>query len=417
MSGPEAKATGIGIEVDVGDDVEDEVESSDRGPIEVGVDVVAGIDIPDGMLIPDAMERLEQVEEGLQDIYEHVIEIPLQRIEDIETRQRELEARSLIAARADRFQRCVSFMESELRQIRRFRYYDRMRFRRLETFAARRLVAISRIESHRVLCLVLWNMTITRSGMTPEVIEELVNRRVEEALAAYEATRTANALEAESQSQNGSDGDNRNGGDGNGGDGNGGNENPNENNRGVRLNSHKRTIGIEAAFAMSWRKLMKLMAEISRVDYDVHQDGPEEEDRVEKFIGGLPDNIQGNVIAVEPTRIQDAVRIANNLMDQKLKGYEVKNTENKRMLEVNLRDNSGQQPPFKRQYVRGQNVARAYTTGNNEKRGYAGPLPYCSKCKLHHKGPCTMKCGKCNKVRHMARDCKNAVAVPTTQRA
>nr|GEX44501.1 putative reverse transcriptase domain-containing protein [Tanacetum cinerariifolium] len=43
----------------------------------------------------------------------------------------------------------------------------------------------------------------------------------------------------------------------------------------------------------------------------------EEEDRVEKFIGGLPDKIQRNVIAVEPTRLQDAVRIANNLMDQK----------------------------------------------------------------------------------------------------
>ncbi|GKG52806.1 hypothetical protein Tco_0549918, partial [Tanacetum coccineum] len=31
-------------------------------------------------------------------------------------------------------------------------------------------------------------MTITRSGMTPGAIEELVNRRVEEALAAHEAT-------------------------------------------------------------------------------------------------------------------------------------------------------------------------------------------------------------------------------------
>nr|GEX12789.1 putative reverse transcriptase domain, retroviral aspartyl protease [Tanacetum cinerariifolium] len=41
------------------------------------------------------------------------------------------------------------------------------------------------------------------------------------------------------------------------------------------------------------------------------------EDRVEKFIGGLPDNILGNVIAAEPTRLQDAVRIANNLMDKK----------------------------------------------------------------------------------------------------
>ncbi|GJZ68476.1 putative reverse transcriptase domain-containing protein [Tanacetum coccineum] len=46
---------------------------------------------------------------------------------------------------------------------------------------------------------------------------------------------------------------------------------------------------------------------------------PEEEDRVERFIGGLSDNIQGNVIAVEPTRLQDAVCMANNLMDQKLK--------------------------------------------------------------------------------------------------
>ncbi|GKB37602.1 hypothetical protein Tco_0882544, partial [Tanacetum coccineum] len=90
---------GINMEVDVGidvdDDVEDEVESSNRGTIEVGVDVAAGIDIPDAMLMPDAVECLEQVKKGLQDIYKHVIEIPLQRIEDIETGHRELEVRSL----------------------------------------------------------------------------------------------------------------------------------------------------------------------------------------------------------------------------------------------------------------------------------------------------------------------------------
>ncbi|GKE23673.1 hypothetical protein Tco_1435185 [Tanacetum coccineum] len=76
---------GIDMEVDVKDEAEDEVESSDKGTMEVRVDVVARIDILDAMLMPNAMERLEQVEEGLQDIYEHVIEIPLQRIEDIET--------------------------------------------------------------------------------------------------------------------------------------------------------------------------------------------------------------------------------------------------------------------------------------------------------------------------------------------
>ncbi|GJS25846.1 putative reverse transcriptase domain-containing protein [Tanacetum coccineum] len=121
---------------------------------------------------------------------------------------------------------------------------------------------------------------------------------------------------------------------------------------------------------------------------------PEEEDRVEKFIRGLPDNIQGNVIAAKPTRLQDAIRIANNLMDQKLKGYTVKNAKNKRRLEVIQRDNRGQQPPFKMPNVGGQNVARAYTADNNEKKLYNGLLPLCNKCKLHHEGPCTVRCGK-----------------------
>ncbi|GKC71285.1 hypothetical protein Tco_1117168 [Tanacetum coccineum] len=132
----------------------------------------------------------------------------------------------------------------------------------------------------------------------------------------------------------------------------------------------------------------------------------EEEDQVEKFIRGLPDNIQGNVIAAEPTRLQDAVRIANHLMDQKLKGYAVKNAKNKRRLEVNKRDNRGQQPPFKRPNVGGRNVTRAYTADNNERKSYNGPLPLYNKCKLYHEGPCTVRYGKCNKVGHLTRDCK-----------
>nr|GFC31105.1 reverse transcriptase domain-containing protein [Tanacetum cinerariifolium] len=44
----------------------------------------------------------------------------------------------------------------------------------------------------------------------------------------------------------------------------------------------------------------------------------DEEDIVERFIRGLPDNIQGNVIAANPARLQDAIRIANQLMDKKL---------------------------------------------------------------------------------------------------
>ncbi|GJX98228.1 putative reverse transcriptase domain-containing protein, partial [Tanacetum coccineum] len=52
-------------------------------------------------------------------------------------------------------------------------------------------------------------------------------------------------------------------------------------------------------------------------------------------------------VTAEPTRLQDAIRVANNLMDQKLKGY-ARNAEN---------------------------VARAYIAGSNERKGYVGSFP------------------------------------------
>ncbi|GJZ41024.1 putative reverse transcriptase domain-containing protein [Tanacetum coccineum] len=109
--------------------------------------------------------------------------------------------------------------------------------------------------------------------------------------------------------------------------------------------------------------------------------------RWRNFIGGPSDNIQGNVIAAEPTRLQDAVRIANNLMDQKLKGYAVRNAENKRRLDNNYGNNRGQQPPHKRQNTGGQNVARAYVAGNNEEKKYEGHYRSdCPKIKNQNRG-------------------------------
>ncbi|GJX43161.1 hypothetical protein Tco_0259837 [Tanacetum coccineum] len=317
---------GIGFEIaasDVTEDEEFEAEASTADTREVAVDPLA---------IGDSYESsrggIPDFEDTIYDIVHYMSKVHIDRITEIETTQRQLET-SLI--------------------FRRDRDDTRRRLRRLES-----------------------TMTITRSGMTLEAIEELINRCVEEALAAYEATRVANVLEAENQSQNDSDNGNGNGGNGNGKNGNSGNGNPNENGRGDRpvarectyqdfmkfqpLN-FKGTEGVVgliravAAFAMSWRELMKLMTEVYCPRNEDFKDGilccgidmvPEEEDQVEKFIGGLPDNIQGNVIAAEPTKLQDVVRIANNLMDQTLKGFAVKNAENIRRLEVNLRDNRGQ---------------------------------------------------------------------------
>ncbi|GJR25608.1 putative reverse transcriptase domain-containing protein [Tanacetum coccineum] len=151
-------------------------------------------------------------------------------------------------------------------------------------------------------------------------------------------------------------------------------------------NSYKRTVGVDAAYAMKWMELMKLMTdvyyprnEIQKMDtelWNLTVKGndltlytrrfqelvllctrmvPDEEDKVERYIA-------------EPTRLQDAIRIANNLMDQKLKGY-ARSAKNKRRFNNNPRDNRGQQTAFTRKNVGGQNVARAYTGENNEKKG------------------------------------------------
>ncbi|GJR88056.1 putative reverse transcriptase domain-containing protein [Tanacetum coccineum] len=350
-------------------------------------------------------------------------------------------------------------------------------------------------------------MTNTRSGMTPAAIEEMINQRVDAALEARQVNRDLELGNGNNNGGGDGNGNGTGNGNNGGGNGDG-NENQNVNGRGNRpvahectyqdfmkcqplsfkgtegmvglirwsekmetvfhisncperyqvkyatctlldsaltwWNSHKRTIGTDAAYALSWRELLKLMTEVYYPRNEIQKMEtelwnlsvknndmatytqrfqeltmmctkmvPEEEDRVERFIGGLPDNIQGNVIVAEPTRLQDVVRIVNNLMDQKLKGYAVRNAENKRRLNNNYRNNRGQPPPHKRQNTGGQNVARAYMVGNNEKNGYEGTLPFCNRCKLHHEGQCTIKCCNYKRIGHLARDCRFVVTVPT----
>nr|GEU45401.1 hypothetical protein [Tanacetum cinerariifolium] len=75
------------------------------------------------------------------------------------------------------------------------------------------------------------------------------------------------------------------------------------NNALIWWNSHKRMIGIEELVLPCTRMVLN------------------EKDKVERFVAAFPDSIQGNVIAAEPTKLQDAIHTANNLMDQKLEGY------------------------------------------------------------------------------------------------
>ncbi|GKD26733.1 putative reverse transcriptase domain-containing protein [Tanacetum coccineum] len=115
----------------------------------------------------------------------------------------------------------------------------------------------------------------------------------------------------------------------------------------TKWNSHVKTVGIETAYEMSWKELIRMMSEC----------------------------------------FQELTLICPGMVPNEEKKIK-RQDENKRKWENNQRNNHVQQPPLNR-----QNVARSYIAGPGEKKMYAGNLPYCNKCKLHHARPCTVKCG------------------------
>nr|GFC80736.1 reverse transcriptase domain-containing protein [Tanacetum cinerariifolium] len=46
------------------------------------------------------------------------------------------------------------------------------------------------------------------------------------------------------------------------------------------------------------------------------------------------------------------------------------------------------------------------TAASGEKKQYGGSKPLCAKCNYHHDGLCAPKCHNCNKIGHLARDCR-----------
>ncbi|GJS64141.1 reverse transcriptase domain-containing protein [Tanacetum coccineum] len=152
-------------------------------------------------------------------------------------------------------------------------------------------------------------------------------------------------------------------------------------------NSHMKTVTQDVAYAMDWKALKKMMTvkycprgEIKKLEiklWNLKVKGTDvasytlrfqelalmcgrmfhkESEEVEKYVGGLPDMIRGNVMSYQPKMMEKAIEFANDQMDQKVLTITERQAEQKRKLEFNAGNNQGHQQQNKR-----QNTRRAYT--------------------------------------------------------
>nr|GEZ97733.1 hypothetical protein [Tanacetum cinerariifolium] len=121
------------------------------------------------------------------------------------------------------------------------------------------------------------------------------------------------------------------------------------------------------------------------------------------------DMIHGRMRASKPQTMQDAIKIATKLRNKKISTLVECQTANKKRLDNTSKNNQNQQQPNKR-----QNTSRAYTARHGDKKHYSGSKPLCSKCNYNHDGPCAPKCHKCNRVGHLAHDCRSSTNGNTT---
>ncbi|GJR41116.1 putative reverse transcriptase domain-containing protein [Tanacetum coccineum] len=146
-----------------------------------------------------------------------------------------------------------------------------------------------------------------------------------------------------------------------------------------------RTLGPEA-YSMTWELTLICTKFIAN-----------ETEKVEKYISRLPDNIYGNVKSSRPKTLDETIELANDLMDQKLRTYAKRQTDNKRKANDSSRNNHGhQQQPFKR-----QNVTKVYNMGSGEKKTYGGSLPKKGMGKI----PKGNGCFESGAPGHFKRDC------------
>ncbi|GJV51089.1 putative reverse transcriptase domain-containing protein [Tanacetum coccineum] len=178
------------------------------------------------------------------------------------------------------------------------------------------------------------------------------------------------------------------------------------------------TMGLETVNQMPWTEMKQLMTEsccLNRRDTTFNELAlmcprmvEPERVKVDAYIRGLTDNIKGEVTSSKPADLNEAVRMAHKLMEQKSQARNERILEGKKRKWENLQggNSSG----------KGNQKDNSHQTlQNNQKQGNAramvtaptnGKLPLCERCFTRHVGQCMIKCHKCGKVGHKARYCR-----------
>nr|GFA38731.1 hypothetical protein [Tanacetum cinerariifolium] len=174
-------------------------------------------------------------------------------------------------------------------------------------------------------------------------------------------------------------------------------------------------LGHDASYGMPWKTLMKMMTdkyyprnEIKKLEmelWDLKVKGTdlasytqryqelallcgrmfsEESDKIEKYIGGIPDMIHGSVVASKPKMMQEAVEIATELMDKKICTFAERETASKRKFENTSRNTQNQQYQSNK-----RNTANTNNSNNHRGTGL-GQKTTCYECGVqgHFKREC-----------------------------
>ncbi|GJT43123.1 hypothetical protein Tco_0951838 [Tanacetum coccineum] len=143
-------------------------------------------------------------------------------------------------------------------------------------------------------------------------------------------------------------------------------------------NSHVRTV----SNAMTWAELKKKITdkycprtEIKKLEVELMF--PDESDKIEKYVGGLPDMIHGSVVAYKPKTMQEATEMATEEMDKRICTFADRQIENKRKQDDNQQQQQKQEVKHQ-QGVHYRDWSPANTNPSNNQRGtQAGQKPTC----------------------------------------